>query len=214
MRISNIIFDFDGTLVDTLRDVRDSLKRAFEKCNIAAENYAAEIIVQLQLREAIQSIAPGITAEQMEMVVGRFREIYDSSDYPCTKLMPTVDELLSKLKEQNIGMYIVSNKRRVPTLRILDKFNCRCFFTGIFNPDMYEGKKLMSKSGLIAHAIEKHALPKDFAVYVGDSETDVIAAKENGVVSVAVTNGYGRVKEFKTRPDHVIPTIFDLLAMC
>ncbi len=211
LKFSNIIFDFDGTLVDSLRDVLDSLKLAFKQCGIRAKNYDTGKIIQLQLREAICAVAPGITAEQTGKVIRRFREIYDSTDYPNTRLMPAVAELLPELKRQRIGMYIVSNKRRIPTIRILDKFNLRHFFIGIFNPDMYEGEKRMTKSELLAHAIEKHSIPKDSAAYIGDSEVDVIAAKENGVLSIVVANGYGKAEKINIKPHHTVPTVSEII---
>jgi phosphoglycolate phosphatase len=213
MVLKNIVFDFDGTLVDSLQDVLDSLKIAFEQCGIVVQSYAPEKIMQFQLKDAIAAIAPKITVEQRDRVIGRFREIYDSGDYPNTTLMPTVADLLPKLKKRSIGMFIVSNKRQLPSFRILDKLSVRHFFTGIFNPDMYAGKKWVTKGELIAHAIKTHSISKNSAVYVGDSEGDVKAAKENGVRAIVVSNGYGAVSTFKIRPDFIIRQISEILTV-
>jgi len=212
MLLNNVVFDFDGTLVDSLQDVLDSLKLAFEKCGVTVKAYDTGKIMQLQLRETIGAIAPGITVKQTDQVIGRFREIYDSIDYPNTRLMPTVAELLPKLRERSVGMFIVSNKRTVPTLRILDKFNIRRFFTAIYNHDM-NAEKTVSKRDMIVHVVEKHHLQKELTVYIGDTEVDVVASKESGIRSIIVSNGYGNPSTFKIKPDRVIPKISDLLSL-
>ncbi|MGA2508106.1 MAG: HAD family hydrolase, partial [Chitinispirillaceae bacterium] len=211
MKISNFIFDFDGTLVDSLKDVLDSLTLAFEKCGITVRSLDTRKIIQLQLREAIGTIAPDISAEQTDKVIARFREIYDTINYPNTLLMPTAADLLQKLKERSAGMFIVSNKRQVPTFRILDKFAIRHFFSGIFNSDMYGDGKRTTKSELIAHALEKHSLSANSTAYVGDSEIDVTAAKENGLRTFIVRNGYGDLSGFKAQPDFTVHQIIEIL---
>ena len=210
---ANFIFDFDGTLVDSARDVLDCLRKAFETCGISLHSYDSRIIMQFQLMETIAALAPAITTGERERVAERFREIYDSIDYPNTVLMPTVVELLSRLRERAAGMYIVSNKRAVPTLRILNKLNVRNFFTGVFNPDMYVTDKRMNKKELLAHALEKHSLPKETTVYIGDSEADVTAARGNDISAVAVENGYGDVADFTIKPDHTVQKIIEILTL-
>jgi phosphoglycolate phosphatase len=211
--LHNIIFDFDGTLVDSLKDVLDSLKNAFNRCGITVRAFDTGKIMQFQLKEAIRAIAPAITPEQTEQVAGMFRKIYDTIDYPNTRLMPSVAELLPKLKEGSVGMYIVSNKRAVPTARLLDIFNIRHFFSDVFNPDVYEGTEPMTKNDLLAHALQKHSLAKNTTAYVGDSEVDVIAAKENGVLAIAVQNGYGDIPSFKLKPDRSVRQIIEILSV-
>jgi phosphoglycolate phosphatase-like HAD superfamily hydrolase len=213
MNITTCIFDFDGTLVDSLMDVLESLKTAFDRCGISADLADGEKVVQLQLREAIAAVSPGITPEQTETVVGVFRDIYDSSDYPNTALMPGAREALQEFAEKGIGMYIVSNKRRLPTLRILDKFGIRSFFFDIFNPDLPGLDKPATKPRLIAMLLKKRSIRKDAAVYVGDSEGDVKAARENGVAAVIVANGYGKTEGFSVRPDFAIRRLRDLPAI-
>jgi phosphoglycolate phosphatase len=211
--IKNFVFDFDGTLVDTRQDVLNSLKIAFKECNVTVQSFDSGKILQFQLREAVCALAPDSTPEQTERVISRFREIYDTSTYPHTRLMPTTAELLPKLKERSTGMFIVSNKRAVPTIRILDKFNLRRFFAGIFNSDMDEGGKPVTKRELLALALEKHSLAKNETVYIGDSEGDVIAAKENGVLAIAVKNGYGNIPSFKIKPDYIVRRIIEILTV-
>lgn len=212
--IANCIFDFDGTLVDSLADVLDSLKKAFLEAGIKAKSFDVEEIMQQQLKEAIDKIAPGITPEQTGMVMASFRKIYDSIDYPKTRLKPGAAGLLPKLKEMSIGMYIVSNKRHVPTVRILNKFGLGHFFIDILNPDLHGLEKPASKPRLLAMLLNKRSIDTATAVYIGDSQVDVTAAKENGLRSIVVANGYGKVEGFDVKPDFTIHTLTEILDYC
>jgi phosphoglycolate phosphatase len=209
----DIIFDFDGTLVDSQKDVVDSLRIAFNRCRIPIPAFDISTIVQLQMRDAIRATVPAISPEQIERVVCAFRKIYDSIDYPNTTLMPTAAELLQRLKASSTGMFIVSNKRMIPTIRILEKFDIRRFFAGVFNPDMHKGGKIMTKCELLTLAIKKHSLAKNATVYIGDSEIDMSAAKENGIPAIAVENGYGDIPSFAIKPDYTVRQIIEVLTI-
>lgn len=210
---TNFIFDFDGTLVDSARDVLDCLQKAFETCGVTVRSYDLRITMQFQLMDAIAALAPSLTGAERKRVAERFRAIYDAIDYPNTRLMPTVAALLAKLKERSSAMFIVSNKRAVPTVRILDKFNLRLLFTDVFNPDMFNDGNNRTKSQLLALALKKHSLEKAMTAYIGDSEGDLIAAKENGVLAVAVQNGYGDISSYKIRPDRTVRRIIEILTV-
>ncbi len=213
MTIRHCMFDFDGTLVDTLDDILAALKSAFAKCGVPVESLRVAAIMQLQLREAVASIAPQSNPAMIDAVVAEFKTIYDADDYPTTKLMTGVAVLLPELKARLIGMSIVSNKRHVPTVRMLEKFGVRAFFDAVYNPDMNPGKPVMTKSQMIGRAIAEQGLSRETTLYIGDSELDVLAADENGLASVIVANGYGGIAQFKFRPAYVVKEISGILAM-
>ena len=213
MTIRHCMFDFDGTLVDTLNDVIECLTLAFEKAGVPVGPVHVPTIMQLQLREAIASIVPSCSEDQVERVVGEFRKLYDASSYPATLLMPGVVGLLAELRSRSIGRSIVSNKRHIPTLRILDKFGIREEFDAVYNPDMVPGAPVMTKSRMIGRALEEQRLVKEQTLYIGDSEIDVIAADENRIASVIVTGGYGKIDGFKRRPTQVVRMIADIVSL-
>lgn len=212
MQIRSCIFDFDGTLVDSQRDVFASLTHAFGSCGITVKPLDPEIIMQQQLPDAVRLSVPGIADAQRDMVINAFIEHYDRSDYSNTMLMPGVMELLAGFKERSVQMFIVSNKRAKPMFRILDRLKLRDFFIDFFNPDMDPGPT-KTKSQLIATVINKYRLSISETTYVGDMEVDVIAAKENGLIAVAVVNGHGKTDAYKIRPDYVFHRISEVLAI-
>jgi len=214
MKIRACIFDFDGTLVDSLKDVFESLLHAFAASGIKAPELNPESIMQHQLSDAIKAAAPGITKEQRGKVIEAFKEHYDKSDYPNTIPLPGVVETLEDLKKRAVPCFIVSNKRQKPMLRILNNLKLEEYFSDVFNPDMFSDTRIRkTKAELIAALIDKHALEKSQTAYVGDMEIDVIAAKENGLVAVAVVNGYGNAENYRVRPDFVMHRVSEVLAI-
>ena len=210
--IKNCIFDFDGTLVDSKKDVLDCLVLAFDKAGIPMLPPDPEIVMQQQLREAIRSIAPDLSIDRQDQIVAYFKKHYDGSDYPHTVLMPTALELLEALKAKSIPCFIVSNKRRFPLLKILDKLEIREYFMDIFTPDMdSDPKTRITKSELLAAVTKKHNLPKATTAYVGDMEGDVIAAKKNSLIAIAIPNGYSAADSYTIRPDYSIERLNDIL---
>ena len=212
-RISTCIFDFDGTLVDSRKDIVASLLHAFASCKVPARPVGVEIMMQMQLRETVVAMAPGISDEVRTLVMDRFQEHYDASGFPNTTLLPTVAGFLESLRGKSIPCYIVSNKRRIPMVAILEKFDLGRYFTALFNPDMYGTEKRMTKTALLAHALEKHTISKETTAYVGDMEIDVAAAKENGLIAIAVRNGYGKVEDFKVRPDFAVSVLGEIAGL-
>jgi phosphoglycolate phosphatase len=209
MWISSLIFDFDGTLVDSKQDVFESLMHAFLSNGIPVDALRAEIIMQMQLPEAVTYAAPVLSAEKRNAIIETFKKHYDASDFPNTMLMPGAKELLIACQKMALPCSIVSNKRQFPMFKILDKFNLRGFFSAVYNPDVIESKKV-SKAELLANAIMIQELDRNTTAYIGDMDADVRAARENGMVSIAVANGYGTEAVKASRPDYTVKNLLEI----
>lgn len=187
----NFVFDLDGTLIDSEGDIVCSLQKALQ--GVSGADTVAGIqkhCLGLPLRDIVSAVSPGLTSVQMDDVCCRFREIYDSSAYPLTTLIPGVDVMLAKLTHHGVHVYLATNKPLVPTLRILDKFFLRDYFEDILCPNSLPGTKL-TKTEMLAHLLEKRRLAKQTVLMVGDSEQDIAAAKNNGVHAAYFLHGYG-----------------------
>lgn len=209
MKILSLIFDFDGTLVDSRQDVFDSLMHAFSVCGMTITPPDAAIIMQMQLPDAIKYAAPEASREKRKEIIAAFKAHYDRSEYPNTRSMPGARELLDACVRRSLPCSIVSNKRQFPMLRILDKLGLRGYFNAYFNPDATDGKN-PTKPELLAHALLTQHLDRSTTAYIGDMEVDVRAAKQNGMISIAVMNGYGAEAAKTNEPDFVVRDLFDI----
>lgn len=209
MRFSALIFDFDGTLVDSRKDVIDSLMYAFSVCGISIDPPNSAIFMQMQLSDAIKCAVPEASMEKRNEIIAAYKKHYDQSEYSNTLPMPGAHELLSECRRKAIPCSIVSNKRQFPMLRILDKLVLRDYFSAFFNHDSIDGK-ILKKPELLAYALSNQRLDRSTTAYIGDMEVDVRAAKENQMISIAVTNGYGAEAIKAGGPDYMVKDLFEI----
>jgi phosphoglycolate phosphatase len=210
--ITSLIFDFDGTLVDSRKDVMDSLLHAFSACGITLDQPDSSIFMQLQLSDAINYAVPQASREKRNEIIASYKNHYDKSEYAHTQPMPGARELLSACRRKAIPCSIVSNKRHFPMVRILEKLGLRDYFGAFFNHDSINGK-ILKKPELLAYALSNQHLDPWSTAYIGDMEVDIRAAKENGMISIAVTNGYDAEGAKKSGPDFVVRDLTGVLEL-
>lgn len=213
MKYDVIIWDFDGTLADTCQDVWESIEYAADICNGKISKAFREKSSNLgkSLEEIFESLEPspdkkkfGIFQQQIKV---HYREM---SDYPNTMFYPGILELLQYLAGNNIKNYIISLKPIDALERILDKKKWKGYFDGWFSPDSFKGCE-KTKSELIAYLLEKHHFLPEKTVYIGDTYSDVIAARENSVNCIGVTYGDGETEKLlEANPIAVVNNINEI----
>ena len=208
-KIKNIIFDLDGTLIDSVGDVVYCLKKAYSLIPEFSNVEVSESFIGPPLNELIKKITPDITEEQTRIVIKEFRNCYDNSPFLKTKLYGGVYELIQNLRHLNIKIFITTNKPFFVTKKILKNLMVDDF-DDIVSLDVVAEEK-MDKTEMISYLINKWGIEKDTTLMVGDDASDIIAAHINGLRSVAILNGYGDVnKIYKAKPLYVIDTINEL----
>lgn len=213
-KINNIIFDLDGTLINSAGDVVYCLKKAYSSIPEFSNVEITESFIGPPLNELIKKITPDITEEQTHIITKEFRNCYDNSSFSKTRLCDGVYKLIRDLKHLNIKIFIATNKPFFVTRKILKNLNIDDF-DDIVSLDIVTGKK-MDKTEMISYLINKWGIEKDATLMVGDDASDIIAAHNNGLRSVAKLGGYGDVNKIhKAKPLYVIDSIndFDNLLM-
>ena len=182
----NFIFDLDGTLVDSLKDIEFCFKKAIFDVTGIYINKFENPISGPPLSEIINQVLPGYPDIIKINVKKRFREIYDYYDYPETHLIDGSSKLLLKIKSFGKGLFLATNKPLNPTMKILNILGIN-IFDDIATIDSNEAGN-MSKSDMITYLISKWKLERTGTIMVGDYSTDIIAAKNNFIDSIALTN--------------------------
>jgi len=201
-RIRNVLFDLDGTLIDSAEEITDCLNKAF------GVNGLNKFVIDRShigppVQDMILAIAPDLEKNVLNNILKEFRSLYDNSRFLKTRLYNGVTELLEELQNRDIKSFIVTNKPWNPTRAILSKFRMDNF-ADVICPDIDSAGKL-SKSEMIAVIIEKWHLEKSETMMVGDTESDVLSARRNGIVTVALLNGYGDNRRLmESNPDYLI----------
>lgn len=213
MKYNVVIWDFDGTLAYTCEDVWESIEYAANVCNGKVSEIFREKNSNLgrQMEEIFKAIEPfpgkGMFEIFQEQIRIHYREI---SDYPNTIFYPGILELLQYLTENSIKCYIISLKPVEALERILVKKGWEGYFDGWFSPDSFKECE-KTKSELISHLIKSsHFLPGK-TVYIGDTYSDVIAAKDNGVDCIGVTYGDGEAEKLlEADPMAVVDDVYEI----
>lgn len=187
------VFDLDGTLLDTLEDLTDSVNAALEKYH-----YPQKTIEQVRtyvgngIRNLIMRCLPqGEENPDYERVFQTFRSHYKDNCQNKTKPYPGIEELLRSLKNEGIKLAIVSNKADF-AVKELNQFYFKEL--GMAAIGEREGIARKPEPDSVYQALKEIGASKDTAVYVGDSEVDILTAANADMPCISVLWGF-RSKE-------------------
>ncbi len=191
--IHSIIFDLDGTLLDTLDDLADS-------CNMMLKTLGYPILKEEDIKGFVGNgisrlvelaLPKGKENPNFEKAVSLMKKIYETNCTNKTLPYPGIKELLSELFNRKIGIGIVSNK---PDAQV--KSLASFYFPSIVQVAIgdSEGRKRKPAPDSVLEAIHLLGGDEKETLYVGDSEVDILTSKNAGLRCISVTWGF-RSKE-------------------
>jgi phosphoglycolate phosphatase len=187
--VPHVLFDLDGTLVDSCDGILDSLRRCIERAGLhPCIELTRELVgppLSALIATALGSIDPGLLTELEEA----FRREYDQRGYRASRPYPGIGAALHELSAAGLQLHVVTNKRLRPTRRILRALGWCGSFTTVNALDSYGGAT--SKTDVVARLLERIGVPGSSATLVGDTENDAAAARGNGVAFAWASWGYG-----------------------
>lgn len=191
MKRNLILLDLDGTLVDSAPAILSALRAACISCGVTPVVPLDAALIGPPLRDMIERV----TGQKGVPINGRlenaFRDTYDLTGYRDTVAYPLLHDVLRRLRAEDHSLVLVTNKRRVPTLKILDLFGVADEFDAVYTVDSFPPDRL-SKSQLVARALaERRGAAHTNTVMVGDTRQDQSASVANSIAFIAVTYGYG-----------------------
>jgi pyrophosphatase PpaX len=203
--LSAVLFDFDGTLVDTTEMIHQSMKHAASSV-LGREDIPRETLLANVGRPLPRQMEL-IDAEKAELLLEAYRSHHEQHHDTLIGEFPGVEESLTRLGSAGIKVAVVTSKRRLsvemalknfPGLRnVVDRF--------VTLEDTAEHKPNPEP---LLRALELLGVPKERAAYVGDSPFDVEAAKAAGLASVAVSWGaFSEDRLREAQPDHLVTDI-------
>ncbi len=201
--MTDYFFDFDGTIADSQPDIRKAYLETFRHFNLPMGDFDRRFRVGPPLSAMIRTVMPSADDELCEKAAALFREIYDSSGFPLTLPYPGIKELLLRLKNGGKNLYILTNKRSIPTNLCLEKFGFSDFFDEIICCDSCPG--LRNKGELLEYTVRENSLTAEDTVMIGDMASDIEAGHFAGVRTAGVCWGYGNEAELiEAAPDMLI----------
>lgn len=185
-----IIFDLDGTLVDSSFGILASLETAFRLAEVDPVQPFHPSLIGPTLRETVALLAPRQSISKVDQIIATFKSSYDSSGYLATKVYPGVSTMLSALKSSGFRLHIATNKRASPTRLILSCLRWNDFFESVYSPDSVLPPSV-SKAQLISIQLDRECLSCHQALYVGDRLEDWHSAQANGLCFAWAHWGFG-----------------------
>ena len=186
----HILFDFDGTLIDSAPYVLTCYQQAFAELDIKPTMAITESIIGPPLTNTIEMLIAENNPQLVQDLADKFMALYDSGVAENTFFYEGVDKVLNTLKQQGHQLYIATNKRYKPTIAILKKLQHLDTFTEIRAVDQLPENN-RSKSILIEQILADYDIAIEQAVYIGDKMDDYNAANANDVKFLAAGWGYG-----------------------
>jgi phosphoglycolate phosphatase len=185
-----LIFDLDGTLIDSAPSILSSLAMVLDEAGVAARVPFSSSLIGPPLQETLSTLTGVEDPQVIRTYVESFKRHYDGGGYKQTQVYNGIAELLTALHSGGFELHLATNKRNAPTRLILDHFGWSSLFQSVYALDMYDSR-LSDKGALLKHLLEERALRPADALYIGDKTEDGLAAEQNGLEFVGVRWGYG-----------------------
>ena len=203
MKYRFLFFDLDGTLLNTLDDLRDAVNTILvrhQMPEITPEQTAA--FVGNGAGHLIHCAVPeGTPEEQEKKILAEYRQYYQEHCQVRTAPYSGIPEMLERLKEAGCVMAVVSNKPDAAVKELN-----RHFFKGLLDSAIGESAEIRRKPApdTVFEAMRQTGAEQSSSVYIGDSEVDIETARNAGLPCISVSWGFRNKQELEAAGAQVI----------
>lgn len=194
MKYKAVIFDMDGTILNTLEDLKNATNYSLRQFGMPERSLEeVRMFVGNGIRKLVERAVPsGTPKEKIAQVFDVFLEYYEIHSADNTSPYPGILELVEKLKKSGIKTAVSTNKADVPAQEL-----GREYFNGIFDliVGQQDGLKVKPAPDSVNKILSILDIQKKDAIYIGDSDVDVQTAKNSGLDFIGVSWGF-RGREF------------------
>lgn len=210
--IANVLFDLDGTLTDPkdgiTRCIQFSLGRLGRKAPPADDLMWC---IGPPLRKSFSRLLGSSDNTLLDEALHHYRERFAQTGIYENAVYPGVIPALERIHASGFQMFLATSKPTVFAVRILDHFGLTGFFHGIFGSEL-DGR-LSDKGDLVAHILKAGDMDPRLTLIAGDRSHDIFGGKKNGILTAALTYGYGTREEIEAaKPDFIFHSPSDLAA--
>ena len=210
-----VIFDLDGTLLNTIDDLGMATNYALRKCGYAEHDLSSyPMFVGNGVTKLLERVLPPdmVTRENVEALRCHFTEYYDVHCTDSSRPYPGIDDLLLELQAKGVWMAVASNKYDAAVKQLIAHFFPRINWAAV--EGHHEGVPVKPDPSIVFGILSKSPTPKSEVLYVGDSGVDMETARRACVESVGVTWGFRPYKELREHyAGHIVSTPSEILGI-
>lgn len=192
--LKGLIFDLDGTLIDSAPDLRHALNKTL------VEQGRREVTLDevktlvgdgmlTTLQRAFEKTGAALSGDQSYGLFQKFITYYRQQTPDPAQIYPHVLDIMGQYKKEGVKLALCTNKQEAATLQLLDQLKLTRYFSFIAGGDTFLVHK--PNPGHVTGVVTELGLQPSDCVMVGDSINDVRAAKGAGLPCLVVTQGYG-----------------------
>jgi len=191
MTYSTYIFDLDGTLLDTLGDLAASVNYAMRTHGMPEHSIDdVRRFVGNGVRKLMERAIPQGTGNPLfEETFATFRQYYMAHSLDTTKPYEGIPEMLAELKKRGCRLAVVSNKMMAATQELIRHFFPDTIEVAIGEHEA-EGIRKKPAPDTVLAALRQLGVGKEGTVYVGDSDVDIMTARNSGLPCISVLWGF------------------------
>lgn len=194
-----LLFDLDGTLVDSSKGIVNAFTHTFETFNITPPGVTTlSTYIGPPLETTFLDYFQ--EASQVEEAIKHFRAFYKTNGVYQVHLYNGIKELLNQLSDSKFDLYVTTSKHQPMAEVMLNELGILSFFKGIYGSK----KDRFLKVDVIKTCLKENQISFDQAIIIGDTKFDMIGGKNAGIDTLGVTWGIGRKDDLLTNGARLI----------
>ena len=207
VEVDLIIFDLDGTLVDSKEDIVNAVNFTLRKLGLNEKQFD-EIVsyIGTGVESLIRKAIGDKNRDLLDKGISIFEDYYKKHSATKSKLYPHVEDVLKQFRDKQ--MFVVTNRKRDMALVTLNSLEITKFFKDIIGGD---DVSCLKPSACSLDKALKYNKNGKRSMIVGDMDLDILSGKRAGILTCAVTYGIGKKEDIlKAEPDYIIDDIGQL----
>lgn len=206
-----IIFDLDGTLIDSLPGIESSVDHSLAEAEFSPRQRDLAPLIGPPIRQIFARLLPDANEQQLSKLEGSFRTCYDSAGWRKTMLYENAAATLRELEQAGVQLFVATNKPALPTRLILEALGILDLFREVLCRDS-STPVFVSKADMLRVLIDRHKLDPLQSLYLGDTYDDYLAGAEVGLPVALIQHGNRNLGEaFVRHPVTVLNSLLQLL---
>ncbi len=205
-----VVFDLDGTLIDSYDAIAASVNHVRAIRNLAA-------LSQEEVRRYVgrgveclmrDTVSVGELAENIRL----YKDHHPGVMAPLTRVLPGVKDTLEYLHSHNIPLAVCSNKSVAFSHELLGYLKLSVYFAVVIGPE--DAPRPKPAPDMLIEAVNRLALPKSEVLYVGDMVIDILTARDAGLTVWSIPTGSEAIEALQAaRPDHLMSSFSELRSL-